>query len=72
LRKINKQGATGLKAASARLGPSFSSLTNFLMTALNKFSWAKVMLMYDRLGQDNVVELFCNLAANGLHVELKR
>ena len=50
-----------------RVGPNFNSLTENILATFEHFGWAKVKLMYNPSGLDNVVHKFCHLAADALH-----
>ena len=54
-----------------RMGPNFNSLVAFLLTLLGQFNWRRVLLMYDSMGQSDIVERFCHVAANGIHYGLR-
>ena len=50
-----------------RVGPDFNSLSKFLLAVLDYYRWRKVKLIYRPFGQEEVIEKFCHLAADGLH-----
>ena len=50
-----------------RVGPDFNSLANFLLNVLHYYGFKRVKLIYNPLGQDDIMERFCHLAADHLH-----
>ncbi|KAK6176548.1 hypothetical protein SNE40_014811 [Patella caerulea] len=54
-----------------RIGTDFNSLVTFIISVLQEFNWSKVKLLYDPLGQDDVVGRFCHIAADGIHYGLR-
>ncbi|KAK3096176.1 hypothetical protein FSP39_024030 [Pinctada imbricata] len=55
-----------------RLGPSyFNSLAMYFLQMLKHMEWNKIKLLYERNGQDRVMEDLCHFAMSALHYELK-
>lgn len=54
-----------------RVGPvNFDSLSSFFHLALKNFNLRKFKMVYERDGQDHIVDGFCHLAISALHYDL--
>lgn len=47
-----------------RMGPNFSSMSEYILHLLKTFGWKKLQLLYDQAGKDYIMEKFCFLAAS--------
>ena len=54
-----------------RAGPvNFGSLSDFFLTTFGRFNWEKYFIIYDKIGQGEIVEDFCHLVASSLHYDI--
>ena len=54
-----------------RAGPvNFGSLSDFFLTTFGRFNWNKYFIIYDKIGQGEIVEDFCHLVASSLHYDI--
>ncbi|XP_046585125.1 atrial natriuretic peptide receptor 1-like isoform X2 [Haliotis rubra] len=54
-----------------RVGTTFDSLVEMVMTILNRFHWTKVKLIYNPDGQAHIVDRFCHIVTDGIHHGLR-
>ena len=40
---------------------------DFFLTTFRRFNWDKYFIIYDKVGQGEIVELFCHLATSSLY-----
>ena len=54
-----------------RAGPvNFGSLSDFFLTTFRRFNWDKYFIIYDKIGQGEIVEDFCHLVSSSLHYDI--
>ena len=50
-----------------RVGHDINSLARFVFSFLEAYGWHKVKILFDEIGQEDVIERLCHLVADGLH-----
>ena len=54
-----------------RAGPvNFDSLSDFFITIFKKYNWNRYLIIYDKEGQGEYLDLFCHLVSSSLHYDI--